>query len=200
MSGDMAVRAPEHAAGSHLRVRFTLRDGRHLDFDDPRKFGRIYYVTDIQEVVHRLGPEPLDDAFTAADFAARIRRRKTTVKVALLDQSIVAGLGNIYAVESLWRAKIHPLRRSDSLTDEETIRLLRAIREILGRAVQAQGTDIGDGVWKKGRFAPSIYGREGMACRRCRSEIERMVIAQRSTDFCPQCQPKRIARARSVRR
>lgn len=189
MSGDIFVSRDDQPIDPHVRVALKLSGGKRLDFHDPRKFGRMYLVSADHEVLGGLGVEPLSSAFTPALLGDLLRGSKRRIKALLLDQSVVAGLGNIYVIESLWRAGIHPCRAAGSLGEGELRDLCRAIRAVLGAAVKAGGTDLGDGVWKSGRFTPRIYGREEHPCPRCRTELRRIVVAQRGTVYCVQCQP-----------
>lgn len=155
-----------------------------------RKFGRVYLLDHPDEVTGRHGPEPLDKAFTLAKFRALIKDRSGAIKPLLLNQAFIAGVGNIYADEALWRAKIHPLRKTDSLKDAEIAALYRSIRQTLRQAIEAQGTDAGDGVIE-GDYQPRVYGREGKPCYRCHRPIHKTTVGQRGTHYCPTCQPKR---------
>lgn len=185
----------------HAHVTFHLADGGRLTFYDPRKFGRLY-LDRLPPGLRALGPEPLDPAFTAEVLGGILKGRKARVKALLLDQSAVAGLGNIYADEALHRAGIHPARRADRLTREEVGQLWEAIRTVLAEGVRHRGTtfsDYRDGRGEPGGFAPllRVYGREGEPCRHCGTIIGRIKVAGRSSHFCPDCQP-RSGRARST--
>ena len=141
----------------------------------------------------RHGPEPLATTFTAAKLAERLRGRSARLKTLLLDQSFVAGVGNIYADEALWRALLHPLRTADSLTPDEVTRLHRAIRWVLRQGINNRGTSLGDYVGADDRPGDNaerlaVYRRTGEPCFRCGRAIERIVVGQRSTHFCPRCQ------------
>jgi formamidopyrimidine-DNA glycosylase len=179
-----------------LRLRMGLDNGEELRFSDSRRFGRVYLTTDPQkEVFSNIGPEPLADAFTAAEFAARLRLRGKAIKPLLLDQAFLAGVGNIYADESLFRAKIHPLRAANSLTAFETGELHRAIRSVLSESIEHEGASVNwyrkpDGTQGTTQHYLYVYDRDGEPCRVCGSPIERMVVGQRGTHFCPNCQPK----------
>jgi formamidopyrimidine-DNA glycosylase len=178
----------------HLRVMLDLSDGRHLAFQDQRKFGRMWLVDDPDAVLMKLGPEPLESAFTAGILAERIARRRVAIKSLLLDQAVVAGLGNIYADEALFLAHIHPLRRAAGLDAVEVEHLYEAINLVLREAVMGRGTTIrnyrpplGDaGHYQEQR---RVYQRAGLPCPACGTPIVRLVIAQRSAHFCPHCQP-----------
>jgi formamidopyrimidine-DNA glycosylase len=186
--------SPERG-GAHVRARFDLSGGECLVFTDTRKFGRIWLARDPAEVLSTLGPEPLDWDFDAAGLAARLRRRRVGVKALLLDQTVVAGIGNIYADEALFLAGIHPLRPGASLTDDEIERLLTAIRQVLREAISQQGTTLRDyrppyGLEGAYQHQLRVYQQTGRPCPRCGTPIERIRVTQRSTHFCPHCQPQ----------
>jgi len=183
-------------ADTHIRAWFELADGRNLAFTDQRKFGRIWLVGDVAQVIGKLGPEPLDWRFTPDDLAERIRPRRVAMKALLLDQTAVAGLGNIYADEALFLAGIHPLRIGASLTDAEIGRLHDAIRQVLGEAIGERGTTLRDyrpAYGAEGAYQNRlrVYGQPDQPCPRCGAAIQRIRVAQRSTHFCPVCQPTR---------
>ncbi len=190
MSGDLKVADAAAPRSKHERVRILFEGECELRFDDPRKFGKMYLVADPEEIVGTLGIEPFSRNFTSEALYERLHQRALRVKTLLLDQRCVAGLGNIYAVESLWHAGINPLVRSNKLSKERVVKLRNAIYEVLRKAVDARGTDLGDGVWKSGGYSPKTYGREGQPCRRCKTVIRRVIVNQRSTDFCPKCQSR----------
>lgn len=182
---------PPHA---YVRVIFHLADGRDLWYVDIRKFGRLYLVDSPDEVLHELGIEPLSAEFTADRLADILRRRKGAIKPLLLDQRLIAGVGNIYADEALFRAGIHPLRRAAGLSMEEVRGLHAAIREVLQEAIDHRGTTLrnyrdADGETGQNQFRLNVYRRQGEPCRRCGTPIERIVVGQRGTHFCPLCQP-----------
>jgi formamidopyrimidine-DNA glycosylase len=191
MSGDMLVVPAGTPMTPYVRVRIGFDEGLELRFDDTRKFGRMYLVDDPSIITGKLGVEPLGDEFTAPHLQELLAGRKGAIKPLLLNQELVAGIGNIYAVETLWRARIHPLRPAHRLKFQEIELLHRAIREVLAEAVSRMGTDIGDGVWKAGDYSPRVYGRAGKKCLRCKKEIARIVVGQRGTEFCPSCQKRR---------
>jgi formamidopyrimidine-DNA glycosylase len=195
MSGNLIFLPPERR-DPWARVVFGLDDGRTLVFTDPRKFGRVLLVSqdELGDVFADLGPEPLEDAFTAEELEARLRSVKRPIKAALLDQAIVVGLGNIYADEALFRAGIHPLRPAASLSHEEVVRLREAIRATLLLGIEHGGTTFGrhrDVYDEAGTNLDylNVYRRTGQPCRVCGQPIERVVIAQRSSHYCPRCQP-----------
>lgn len=195
MSGNLTL-APADAADAYVRAAFELDDGRWLLYSDPRKFGRITVAAEAElpRVFAALGPEPLDDeAFTEAALAARLAGTKRPIKAALLDQGIVAGLGNIYADEALFRARIHPLRPADSLTPSEIAALREAIQAVLLVGIEHGGTTFGrhrDVYNEAGTNLEHVvaYRKTGQPCPRCGTPIERIVVAQRGTHFCPHCQ------------
>jgi formamidopyrimidine-DNA glycosylase len=173
------------AVERHTRLALILDHGRALRFDDPRKFGRVWLVNDPETVTGGMGP----DALTVGpdEFSLRLAGYRRQLKPLLLDQSFVAGIGNIYADESLYRAGLHPLTNSADLQPDETRRLHAAIRSVLGEAVEAGGANI-DGVFKAGRFVVNVYGREGAPCRICGTAISKIRVGQRGTHFCGHCQ------------
>jgi formamidopyrimidine-DNA glycosylase len=138
-----------------------------------------------------LGVEPLSSDFTPQLLGDLLKKRRTAIKRLLLDQSIVAGLGNIYVDESLWLAKIHPLKQANTVSRDQVGRLHEAIRSVLGEAIELLGTDFGDGVVDGGMYVPKVYGREGKGCSRCEGVIVRIVVGQRGTHYCRGCQRKR---------
>jgi formamidopyrimidine-DNA glycosylase len=181
-------------AGPHARAWFDLSGGECLLFTDARKFGRIWLAQDPTEVVGVLGPEPLDWDFDSDRLAGRLRRRRVAVKTLLLDQAVVAGIGNIYADEALFLAGIHPLRPGMSLSDDEIERLHAAIRQVLQEAISQQGTTLRDyrppyGLEGAYQHQLRVYQQTDQPCPRCGTPIERIRVTQRSTHFCPRCQP-----------
>jgi formamidopyrimidine-DNA glycosylase len=197
MTGRLQIAARGQPRGRHERVALELEDGRRLQFHDTRKFGRFYLLDDPQAMLARLGPEPLDRGFTSRRLAGCLRSRKRQLKPLLLDQTVVAGLGNIYVDEALWDSRLHPLRSGASLSDPEIRALHRAIRQVLRRGLANQGTTLGSGETTfysvgrrrgRNRDALRVFRRTGAACPRCGTAIERIVVAQRSTHLCPRCQ------------
>ena len=180
----------------YVRVRFQLDDQRWLVFSDTRKFGRMYLVDDPQEVIGNLGPEPLARGFTPERLAEMLSGRRGRIKPLLLNQGFIAGLGNIYADEALWRSGIHPLRTANSLTREQVANLHAGIVSILSEAIEGGGTSLRDNQYRRpdgggGAYQDllAVYGRAGSDCARCGGTLERLVVAQRGTHFCPLCQP-----------
>ncbi len=195
MTGRLALEKGACADDRHLRVQFFLDDGRSLRFYNPRKFGRLRLVDDPAAALSRLGPEPLADDFTAARLEEMLARRRGRIKPLLLNQRFLAGLGNIYTDESLWRAGVHPLRPANTLTPDEARRLHRAIRAVLRAAIASGGTTLPDAAYQRvdgrlGEFAVqlAVYGRAGEPCPRCGASIKRIRVGQRGTHFCPHCQ------------
>lgn len=195
MTGSLAVVDGENSrlTDGHVRAWFPLAGGDALVFTDSRKFGRIWLVSAIDEVTGKLGPEPLAWDFTFEEFAHRLRRRRVAIKALLLDQTVVAGVGNIYADESLFRAGIHPLRKSSSLSDQEVERLYLSLRQVLTEAIHKRGTLLRDYRTPYGadgyfRNELRVYGRADKPCPNCGTPIARIRVTQRSTHFCPLCQ------------
>ena len=183
---------------THCRVCFNFSDGQRLLFTDPRKFGRIelWSRTQEAEAFAGIGPEPLSDAFVREHFAEALMRRKTSIKQTLLDQEVVAGVGNIYADEALFYASIHPQRPANSLNPEEIRLLHEGIIAVLTRGIEHGGTSFNDyrDIWGEAGDNYDhllIYSKKGESCIRCETPIERIVIAQRSAHFCPTCQQLR---------
>ena len=193
MTGHLSVAPADTPPDPYAHTVFALDDGRELRFRDPRKFGRVYLVRDPAQVVGPLGPEPLAEAFTADELAARLAGRRRVLKPLLLDQTFIAGIGNIYADEALFYAGIRPTRRSDSLTAGETAALHAAIQKVLGMGIEREGASIGTYVKADGEMgdmqnAVAVFRRTGQACYTCGWPIERIVLGGRSTHFCPGCQ------------
>lgn len=192
MTGGFQFHPPEAERGKHVHVSLALDDGRELRFHDPRKFGRMWLVEDLSEVVGGLGPEPLE--ISRKEFDARLAARKGRLKPLLLNQSFVAGVGNIYADESLWYARLHPLREASSLRPSERAALYRAIRRVLRKGIAAGGSSL-DATYRRvngmsGRYQERfrVVGRAGEPCYRCGAAIVRTVVGQRGTHYCPSCQ------------
>ena len=225
MTGALIVTEPRTPADPYARVVFSLADGRELRYRDVRKFGRIGLWPGgglrsvgagrgsrsrriaegtrryrIGEVFSGHGPEPLQRSFTASRFAERLGRRSAKLKSLLLDQSFIAGVGNIYADEALWRARLHPLRTADSLDEQEVRRLHRAVRQVLREGIVNRGSSFSDYVGADGEPGANaerlaVYRRTDAPCYRCGRPIRRIVVGQRSTHFCPRCQPEAIGSA-----
>lgn len=202
MTGRFHVEAAGWDAGLHERVRLALDDGRSFHFIDPRKFGRLWFTRELGELLGALGPEPLGDEFTVAWFARELRARRRRIKPLLLDQTFVAGLGNIYVDESLHRAGVHPLRSSERISTAAAARLHAEIRATLTEAIAREGSSF-DTFYLNPEGRPGdfqnyfrVYDRAGEPCRACGRAIERIVVGQRGTHFCRGCQtPPRIRAA-----
>lgn len=195
MSGHLLVAEPAAADAPHVHFALDLDNGRRLIFDDQRKFGRVHLLDPqglaMLDAAH--GPEPLADEFTPEVLAERLRDRRAPIKALLLDQRLIAGIGNIYANEALWLAHIHPLTPGGTLAAEHIAALHRAIRVVLAEAIANQGSSLRnyrDGYGRRGSQQEhfNVYDREGEPCPRCQTPVERIVVAQRSTYFCPTCQ------------
>jgi len=190
MTGQLKLTSRQRSIDKHDRVIFDLAGGRQLRFNDTRKFGRMYLVDDPTAVTGRLGPEPLSEAFTSIAFRQRIARRTGRLKPLLLDQTFIAGVGNIYADEALWLARLHPLRRADSLTRAEVGALYRAVRTALRDGIKRNGASF-DWVYQSGEYEFRVYDRADRPCRRCGRPIHKIVVGQRGTYFCAHCQNNR---------
>jgi formamidopyrimidine-DNA glycosylase len=192
MTGDLGVVRSGEPSGPYDHTIFHLDQGWDLRFGDARKFGKVFLLEDPGEVLTAIGPEPLSPGFTARQLQERLRGRSRPLKPLLLDQAFLAGMGNIYVDEALHRAGLHPLRRSDTLRDDEVHRLWRAIRAALRAGLRHNGASL-DWVYRGGEFQNHfrVYGRAGEPCPVCRTAIRRIVVGQRGTHFCPTCQPRR---------
>ncbi|MBT3390305.1 MAG: DNA-formamidopyrimidine glycosylase [Chloroflexi bacterium] len=189
MSGDLFYEPVSAPLKKHHRLVLILDDEHRLAFNDARKFGRIWLVDDPVAMLAKLGPEPFDENLTATEFHHRLQRHRRQIKPLLLDQGFLAGVGNIYADESLHLAKIHPLTRSHTISLEAAQRLLANLRHVLKEGIRRNGASI-DWVYRGGDYQNQfqVYQRTGEACFRCQTPIERIVVGQRGTHFCPQCQ------------
>lgn len=199
MTGHLYFAAPDEPSHGHEHVVLELDDGRELRFRDTRKFGRWWLVSDPETVVGHLGPEPLAPTFRATGFTQRLAQRRGMLKPLLLNQSFIAGLGNIYVDEALWAARLHPERRAETLTDDDRRHLYRTIRRALRRGIRSSGTTLGRGLTtfhsvsgRRGtnRAKLNVFRRTGRPCPQCRTPIQRLIVGQRSTHICPRCQPK----------
>jgi len=200
MSGQLLIEPAEKPDGPHLRVRFTFTDGGpELRFVDQRTFGGLSVSeggAELPPEIAHIARDPMDPAFDDEAFVAALRRKHTEVKRALLDQTLISGVGNIYADEALWRAKLHGARPTDAMTRPAVRRLLGHVREVLSEAIVAGGTSF-DTLYvnvngESGYFdrALNAYGREGEPCHRCGTPIRREHFMNRSSFSCPRCQPR----------
>jgi len=186
--------ASQHESDRWVHFCFQLDNAHQLRFSDSRKFGRVYLTEDAAQFLGKLGPEPLDDDFTAEAFTRMLSRRRARIKPLLMNQAFLAGIGNIYADEALHRAHIAPLRQSDSLGQTEIAALHDAIRYVLNQGIERQGASIGwyrraDGGQGSMQDDFLAYGRTGEPCLTCRQGIiEKIVVGQRGTHYCPRCQ------------
>jgi formamidopyrimidine-DNA glycosylase len=197
MTGHLRVWEPEEAPVKHTHLRIGLESGLELRYDDPRQFGRLLLGTETElilaGVLPRLGPEPLAAELTADDFTRLVRGRRRAIKAALLDQSFLAGVGNIYADEACFLAGVRPGRRTDRLTLRERRALYSAIREVLERSILARGSSVinyVDGFGERGANQENlaVYGRAGEACLRCGTPLKSTRLAGRTTVYCRRCQ------------
>ena len=200
MSGQLLVGDPARPLSPHVRAVFTFTDdGPDLRFTDQRTFGHLLFVpggAGLPGPITHIAPDPLEEAFDDEAFAAKLRLRRTGIKRALLDQSLISGVGNIYADEALWRARLHWARATGTLNRPEITRLLAAIREVMTTALAAGGTSF-DSLYvnvngESGYFDRSlaVYGREGQPCPRCGAPVRRDPFMNRSAYTCPRCQPR----------
>jgi len=192
MSGDLYLQPASEPRGPYEHTIFYLEDDWQLRFSDSRKFGRIYYVQDPEEVLSHLGPEPLDPEFTAEKLTNRLWKHRRMLKPLLLDQRFVAGLGNIYVDEALHYAGLHPQVQSNTLSNHQAQKLWGGIRTALEKGLVHNGASI-DWVYRGGNFQNEfrVYQRTGEPCPVCSTPIERIVVGQRGTHFCPGCQPEK---------
>ncbi len=202
MTGRLVVRAAHDPAPPHTHVYFELDDGRELRYTDIRRFGQMLLQGDakIAELRERLGEDAL--TISAEEFRRRLAGRRSRIKALLLDQSVLRGVGNIYADEGLWRARLHPARLAAKLTGKEIDRLRQAVQRVLNDAIRLRGSSISDFVDSDGQPGGyqkwhRVYARENKPCYRCRTIVRRVIVAGRSSHFCPRCQPvPRASRAK----
>lgn len=189
MSGDIFIEPQETPLGPYCRIVVNFDEGMRLGFSDPRKFGRAWLAPTPDDVLGKLGPEPLDDGFTLEEFYRSLAARKRQLKPLLLDQTFLAGLGNIYTDEALHLARLHPLTLSHQIDRAQAAALLDAIRTVLVEGIRRNGASI-DWVYRGGGFQNYFraYQRTGEPCPVCGTPIERSVVGQRGTHYCPVCQ------------
>ena len=193
MTGSFLVSREKKPPDSHIRAIIHLDDGSNMFFIDPRKFGKFQLVSGDEWSRGKLGPEPLSDEFTTKVLAQLLSGKKAPIKAVLIEQELIAGIGNMYADEALYEARIHPLRMADSLSGEEIKRLHRAIRHVLKTAIESGGASISDYFRPGGERGSAHEGfkvahRRGGECPVCGGPIARIVVRQRGTYFCPGCQ------------
>jgi formamidopyrimidine-DNA glycosylase len=194
MTGHIAPFPAAKPHEKHTHVCFLLDDGRELRYIDARRFGRMAYLDGpaLEEELQEFGADPL--VVSAEEFVARVRSHRARIKALLLDQGVLRGVGNIYADESLWRARIHPARLGSRLSKKQAETLHHALRDILEKAIVLRGSSISDFLDAEGEPGEyqrhhRAYGREGKRCYRCGKLIRRAIVAGRSSYFCPRCQP-----------
>jgi formamidopyrimidine-DNA glycosylase len=190
MTGSLLIDPPDD---KFARAIIYLDNGPALHFRDPRKFGVMWLAADETAVARKLGPEPLDRDFTKSTLAGILKRHKAPVKPVLLDQAIIAGIGNMYADEALFEAKIHPVRPAGSLSDEEVKRLYKAIRRVLRAAIKNKGASVRNYYRPDGNIGTAhdefrVAHGTGRYCPRCGTPIQRIVVRGRGTYLCPKCQ------------
>jgi formamidopyrimidine-DNA glycosylase len=196
MTGRLTVADVEAEPDNHTHVVLRLDAGQQLFFRDTRKFGRIWLLDQpgLAALNQKLGPEPLDDALTAEEFRTLLRKRRGRLKSLLLDQTLIAGLGNIYVDEALWLAQLHPLQTVAEISDDQIDRLYSAIRQVLTSSIERRGTTFADyrdawGAKGGNQHHLNVYDRKGQPCVRCGTPVERIIVTQRGTHICPHCQP-----------
>jgi formamidopyrimidine-DNA glycosylase len=194
MTGQIVVGPSEAPVVPHTHVFFALDDGREFRYTDIRRFGkmRILSAGTQEAALGKLGLDPLEA--TQEEFFAQLRGRRARIKALLLDQGVLRGMGNIYTDESLWRARIHPMRLGVNLKDAELGRLHRAVRHVLEEAIRMRGSSVSDYVDSEGQRGTfqqrhKVYQRKGEKCFRCGTLVRRAIVAGRSSYFCPRCQP-----------
>jgi formamidopyrimidine-DNA glycosylase len=191
MSGDLLVKPAGTPPETHDRLILELDGDVQLVFNDARKFGRVWLVEEVDSVVGELGPEPLDESLTAEMLFDRLRATRRQLKPLLLDQTFLAGMGNIYVDEALNLARLHPLTPANHVSSEQAARLLESIRIVLRDGISRNGASI-DWVYRGGDFQNyfRVYQRTGEPCPECGTPIARIIVGQRGTHFCPFCQPR----------
>jgi len=189
MSGDLLIKDSTIRPEKHDRLRLKLSDNKALVFNDTRKFGRVWLTANLDAVIGKLGPEPLSKGFTPRWLFTALHSKHRQLKPLLLDQTFLAGLGNIYTDESLNIAKLHPGAASDSVTVKQAEALHEAIRSVLKEGIRRNGASF-DWVYRGGEFQNHfrVYDRAGKPCPACGTEIIRLVVGQRGTHICPKCQ------------
>jgi formamidopyrimidine-DNA glycosylase len=192
MSGDLVIRAGRIKPEKHDRLLLYLSDRTYLAFNDTRKFGRVWLTDQPEQILGKLGPEPLEKNFTAQWLFENLQQKKRSLKPLLLDQTFIAGLGNIYTDECLHIAQLHPLVASNNVTQKQAEALHKAIRIVLKEGIRRNGASI-DWVYRGGNYQNHfrVYGREGSLCPVCGTAIQKFTVGQRGTHVCPNCQRMR---------
>jgi len=192
MSGDLLIKNSTIGLEKHDRLVLKLSGNKSLVFNDTRKFGRVWLTANQEDVLGKLGPEPFSKEFTSQWLYNALNNKKRQLKPLLLDQTFLAGLGNIYADEALHMAKLHPVAASDSVTAKQAEALHEAIRKVLKAGIRRNGASI-DWAYRGGQFQNyfRVYDREGTACPVCGTEIQKIIVGQRGTHICPYCQTVR---------
>jgi formamidopyrimidine-DNA glycosylase len=197
MTGRLLLVDQKTPENPYIRLRLDLDNGKALYYHDTRKFGRWYLVQNPETVIGKLGPEPLSLDFTFEAFWKKLHAKARPLKPLLLDQTFLAGLGNIYVDEALWEGHLHPLQSAKDLTPPQAKLLHQAIIHVLKRGIESQGTTLGtgrtnyyrlDGTRGEHQMLLNVFRRTGQKCPRCGYLIERLIVAQRSTHICPHCQ------------
>ena len=189
MSGDLDIFPSDAPRTKYEHTVFCLDNHYDLRFSDVRKFGKVYLSKHPEEMLSKLGPDPLDDTFTSQEFADRLSSRHRMLKTLLLDQSFLAGVGNIYADEALHAARLHPMKRSDTLSNNQARRLWRSLRRVLRNGIRHNGSSI-DWLYRGGEYQNHlrVYQRTGHPCHKCSNPVKKITVGQRSTHYCPECQ------------
>ena len=189
MSGDLIIRQDKIKAEKHDRLILHLSNQNYLAFNDTRKFGRVWLTDQPDEILGKLGPEPLEKNFSAQWLFENLQARKRSLKPLLLDQTFIAGLGNIYTDECLHIAGLHPLAASNNVTQAQAAELHKAIRAVLKEGIRRNGASI-DWAYRGGEFQNyfRVYGRNGQPCPVCGTTIQKLTVGQRGTHVCPNCQ------------
>jgi formamidopyrimidine-DNA glycosylase len=197
MTGQLHLANPNIPVDKHDHACLQFGPDLQLRYHDTRKFGRLYLVKDENDILGKLGPEPLDDTFSAAQLYSILQAHSRMLKPLFLDQTVLAGLGNIYVDEALWDAHLHPCCISSTVTRKAAAALHRAIRKVLKRGLKNMGTTLGTGhanFYSVGRRSGrnrdqlNVFRRTGQPCSRCKTPVERIIVSQRSTHLCPACQ------------
>lgn len=199
MSGSFRLCTSQDELRKHDHLILTFDDGTELRYHDPRRFGCILWLNDEHQkkLIDTLGPEPLSDAFNADYLYEKLRTKQVGIKIAIMDNHVVVGVGNIYATESLFNQGIHPAQPANTLSSEQIAGLVVEIKRILSHAIQLGGSTLRDytnAMGENGYFQQTLlaYGRAGEMCVNCETTLENMKLGQRASVFCPQCQPLKL--------